>query len=443
MGCSDDAVTIEVKEGISLRPDQGYLDETVSPLTPFTAAEEAARCLLCHDAPCTKACPAGTRPDAFIRAIRFQNTKGAAEIIRSNNILGGICARVCPFEKTCEGACARTVIDRPIQIGRLHRYETDNEKATGFRVLEAPPATKAKVATIGTGPGALSAAASLAMMGHPVTMFEANERAGGVLSYGIVPARLPQYVVDEEIDHVRDLGVEIVLNTRVGTDITVDEIRNRGYKAIVLGAGLQYSKLMDIPGTDLNGVEAAVEYLANAKSSNGKVDPGKRVVVIGGGDVAMDCATTARLLGAEKVTVLYRRTREEAPANREELQYCESIGINFAFTFSPTEVVGEGGKVVSIKAAGTRDASSIEVEADTVIFAIGQEPADFAAVVEGLGLARGMYVENSGEGRTSVADVFVVGDIDSDSTKTVVNAVADGKTAATSIAAYLAGKGGN
>lgn len=442
MGCSDDAIKIEVKEGVSLKPSQGYLEETVPPLTPFTAAEEAARCLLCHDAPCTKACPAGTQPDAFIRAIRFRNVKGAAEIIRANNILGGICARVCPFERVCEGACARTGIDKPIQIGRLQRYATDYEEATGFKAIEAPPATKEKVATVGTGPAALSAAATLAMKGHPVTMFEANERAGGVLSYGIVPARLPQYVVDDEINHVRDLGVEIILNTRVGKDITVDEIRKDGYKAIVLGAGLQFSKIMNIPGTDLKGVEPAVDYLARAKSSDGKIDPGKKVVVVGGGDVAMDCATTARLLGADKVTVLYRRTREEAPANREELHYCESIGINFSFTFNPVEIVGEDGKVISVKAEGTRDASSMEVEADTVIFAIGQEPADFSEVVEGLGIASGKYIRNLGDGRTSVEDVFVAGDIDEQSIKSVVNAVADGKTVAESISEHLSGKGG-
>ena len=282
-----DSNNVGIKEGISLKPSQGYLEETVPPFTPFLAMEEASRCLLCYNPLCSEGCPANTNPGDFIRAIRFRNFKGAAEIIRSNNILGGVCARVCPYEKTCEEACARSGIDRPIQIGRLQRFVTDYEKTTNFQALDPPKATKEKIAMIGSGPASLSAAATLAMKGYQVTIFEEKEKPGGVLSYGIVPARLPQYVVDEEIEYVTNLGVEIKLNTRVGRDISLHEIRKQGYKAILIGAGMQISRTLDVPGKELEGVTTAVEYLAKARSKDANFNAGKHVVVIGGGDTAV------------------------------------------------------------------------------------------------------------------------------------------------------------
>lgn len=432
---------VSVKEGVSLKPAQGYLEETVPPFTPFLAMEEASRCLLCYNPPCSEGCPADTNPGDFIRAIRFRNFKGAAEIIRSNNILGGVCARVCPYEKTCEAGCERSGIDKPIQIGRLQRYITDFEKTTKFQALDPPAATKEKVAMIGAGPASLSAAATLAMKGYPVTIFEEKEKAGGVLSYGIVPARLPQYVVDEEVEYVTNLGVEIKLNTKVGKDITLDEIRNQGYKAIMIGAGMQISRTLDVPGKELDGVTTAVEYLGKARSNTAGFNEGKHVVVIGGGDVALDCATTARLKDAESVTVLYRRTREEAPANRLELEYAESIGINFAYTLSPSIFEGENGKVTVVKANGTRSKSAMKLEADTVVFAIGQQPEDFSKVIEGIGLDKNNFVTSLENGTTSIPDIFVAGDIDTDANKTVVHSVQGGKIAAQSIEEYLI-KGG-
>ncbi len=428
---------VSVKEGVSLKPDQGYLEETVPPFTPFLAMEEASRCLLCYNPPCSEGCPADTNPGDFIRAIRFRNFKGAAEIIRSNNILGGVCARVCPYEKTCEAGCERSGIDKPIQIGRLQRFITDFEKTTNFQVLDPPAATKEKVAMIGAGPASLSAAATLAMKGYPVTIFEEKEKAGGVLSYGIVPARLPQYVVDEEVEYVTNLGVEIKLNTKVGKDISLNDIRNQGYKAIMIGAGMAISKTIEVEGMELEGVETAVDYLAQARSNDGKSDIGKHVVVIGCGDVALDSATTARLNNAESVTVLYRRTREEAPANRLELEYAESLGIHFAFTFSPAVFEGENGKLKTVKANGTRNKSAIKLEADKVIFAIGQQPEDFSGVIESIGLDKGNFVTSLENGKTSISDIFVAGDIDADAKKTVVHSVQGGKIAAQSIEEYL------
>ncbi|MEA1910588.1 MAG: FAD-dependent oxidoreductase [Spirochaetota bacterium] len=345
------------------------------------------------------------------------------------------------LEKTCEEACARSGIDRPIQIGRLQRFVTDYEKSTNFQALEAPEATKEKVAMIGSGPASLSAAATLAMKGYPVTIFEEKEKAGGVLSYGIVPARLPQYVVDEEIEYVTNLGVEIKLNTKVGKDISLDKIREQGYKAIMIGAGMQISRTLDVPGIELEGVTTAVEYLAKARSNDTSFKPGKQVVVIGGGDVALDCATTARLKNADSVTVLYRRTREEAPANRLELEYTESLGINFAFTLSPAIFEGENGKLTTVRANGTRNKSAMKLEADTVVFAIGQQPEDFSKVIEGIGFDKNNFITSMENGTTSIPDIFVAGDIDVDSTKTVVNSVQGGKIAAQSIEEYLVNTG--
>ncbi len=435
------SISVGVKEGIALKPGQGYLEETVPPYTPFMAMEEASRCLLCYNPLCSEGCPAETNPGDFIRAIRFKNFKGAAEIIRSNNILGGVCARVCPYEKTCEEACARSGIDHPIHIGRLQRFITDLEKTTNFQALDPPPATKEKVAMIGAGPASLSAAAALAMKGYKVTIFEEKEKAGGVLSYGIVPSRLPQYVVDEEIQHVTDLGVEIKVKTKVGRDVTLDTLKKEGYKAFFIGAGMQVSATFDVQGSNLDGVTTALEYLSAARSNDGKGDVGKHVVIIGGGDVALDCATTARLLDAEKVTVLYRRTREEAPANRLELTHCESLGINFLYTFSPQEFIGKNGKLTAVKAAGTRDSSEVLLEADKVIFAIGQKPENLLKTVEGIGLDKRGFVITGSKGKTSVPGVFVAGDVASGSVKTVVHSVQGGKIAAESIDEYLT-KGG-
>lgn len=415
-----------------------YLKEVVPPFTPRTAMEEAARCLLCLDAPCSRDCPSGTDPGAFIRSIRFQNFKGAAEIIRKNNILGGVCGRVCPTEVLCEEACSRTGIDKPIEIGRLQRFACDYEKVKDYKVLEPVPATKEKVAMIGSGPGSLAAATELALKGYSVTIFDDKEKPGGVMTYGIVPSRLPQYVVDEEIQYVKDLGVEFAQNTRIGKDVSVDDLRNQGFKAFMIGAGMQAGKTLDIPGIDLKGVHRAVDYLADARSSSGNAETGSNVVIIGGGDVAMDCASTARLLGGQS-TVLYRRTREEMPATTEEVDHCEGIGVRFYWTFTPEEIVGDGGKVKGIKGKGSRDGSYIYLEADTIVLAIGQEPEDLSDMVPGLEFSEHnkFIISKDHDGRTNLPDVFVAGDIVGGARKTVVHAVEAGKKAAESIDDYL------
>jgi len=415
-----------------------YLTEAVEPFTPLLAMEEAARCLLCHDAPCSQGCPAGTDPGKFIRSLRFKNVKGAVETIREANILGGACARVCPYDRLCEEACSRCGIDKPIQIGRLQRFATDFEKSVGMKVLEAPEATKEKVAVIGSGPAGLATAAKLALEGYPVTIFEEKPAPGGVLTYGIVPARLPQDVVDQEIQYVKDLGVQFELNCKIGKDVTLDELKSKGYAAFMLAIGMQDSRVLDIPGCDLNGVTTAVDYLGVAKPTEGNLNVGCNVIVIGGGDVAMDCATTAKSLGANKVTIVYRRTYEEMPANKEEVKYVSELGVNFFYGFKPEEVIGEDGRVSRFKAVGFKDDSILELKADKVVFAIGQvaeDPKPIADVAVSLD-GKNLVLANEETCETNAKGVFSAGDVVNGG-KTVVEAVAAGKIAAQSIDKYL------
>lgn len=416
-----------------------YTDEAVAGFNHRTAMEEAARCLLCIDAPCSKGCPAGTDPGNFIRSIRFRNVKGAAEIIRENNVLGGSCARVCPYDRLCEEYCSRCGIDRPIEIGKLQRYAVEQEKLHKMKILKAGKAKKAKVACVGSGPASLACAAKLAQEGYAVTIFEAQDKAGGVLTYGITPARLPQSVVDFDIKSVKDLGVKFVFNCKVGEDITLEELKKAGFRAIFIGAGLWASKIPAIPGNNLGGVYTAVDFLKQARDSKGKFDPGKNVVVIGLGDVAMDCATTAKLLGAEKVMVYYRRSLEEAPASMDEIQYAISLGVTITTNFAPAELIGD--KHVEIVMFNGRDGvSGAKVKADTVVFAIGQE-ADEIEKIAAVKLADKGTIAAKANGKTNIAGIFAAGDVVNGG-KTVVEAVAAGKEAAAEIVKYLEKKVG-
>ena len=401
-----------------------YLEETKKTLTPLLAMEEAARCLLCHDAPCSKACPAGTDPAKFIRSIRFKNIKGAVETIRTNNALGAVCARVCPYDHYCESACSRCGIDKPIRIGELQRFATDFEKAVGMKVYNKVEATKEMVAVIGSGPSGLAAAAGLALKGYKVTVFEEKAKLGGWLTYGIPANRLPQDVVEGEIDYIKELGVEFKTNCKVGKDVSIEGLRKEGYKAFLVACGMQKGKDVEIPGADFDGVVNGVEFLAEAKANMGDVKVGKKVVVIGGGDVAMDCATTAKLIGCEDVKIVYRRTIEKMPASSEEKEYVSSLNIAIFTGLKPAEIVGKDGKVAGFKAEGMFDTSKMELEADMVIFAVGQEAENVDGIAD-----------------LKAADVFTSGDIVEDD-KTVVQAVASGKLAAEKIEAFLTGKTG-
>ena len=409
-----------------------YLAEAVAGFTPRTAMEEAARCLLCHDAPCSQACPAGTNPAKFIRSIRFRNVKGAAETIRENNVMGGTCAYVCPYDRLCEGACSRCGIDKPIQIGKLQRYAIEQEKALGMKTLSAPAEKKAaKVACIGAGPASLACAAMLAQEGYEVTVYEAEAKAGGVLTYGITPSRLPQDVVDHDVKMVEDLGVKFVFNTKVGKDVKVEDLQKE-FAAIFVGAGLWQAKLPEVPGTDKAGVITAVDFLKAARTSGGTYNPGKKVVVIGGGNVAMDCAVTAKLLGAETALV-YRRSIEEAPAEMAEIQHIVDLGVSITTNFAPAEVVGAD-KVEAVKFTGRDGVSEATIACDTVVFAIGQAAEDMTAVAPVTVNDKGLIVVEGS--KTNVAGIFAAGDV-AHGGKTVVEAVAAGKIAAVEIMDYL------
>lgn len=419
---------------MSIRKLPAYLEEAVKPYDSRTAMEEASRCLLCHDAPCSKACPAGTDPASFVMSIRFRNIKGAAETIRTANPLGGVCGRVCPYDKLCEQACSRCGIDKPIQIGRLQSFAADQEALFGMKVMEAPETKHGKVACIGAGPASLACAAELAQKGVEVTVYEKMPKAGGLLTYGIIPSRLPNEVVAQEIRHIEDLGVKFVYNTTIGKDVSFADLQSRGYDAIFIGTGLDQAKTLDIPGVKLDGVVSALDFLARAKDADGKIQVGERVVVVGGGDVAMDAASTAALLGA-KVTVVYRRTLAEAPANIKEIEFTQSLGVGFAFQFRPEQILGENGKVTAFEAVGTDGVSKLTLKADQVILAIGQACGEAPFCGEARSEKNLIVAE---DGATNIPGVFAGGDVVNGG-KTVVQAVAEGKAAAANILKYMGG----
>ena len=410
-----------------------YTAEAVAGFTHRTAMEEAARCLLCHDAPCSKGCPAGTDPAKFIRSIRFRNDRGAAETIRENNILGGTCARVCPYDRLCEEACSRCGIDKPIEIGKLQRYAIEQEEAYGMKTLSAPEKKVGNVACVGAGPASLAVAAELAKAGYNVTILEREAKAGGVLTYGIVPSRLPQAVVDHDIAQVEGLGVKFQFNTEVkAADLDA-------YDAVFVGAGLWADNLPKIDGIELDGVYAAVDFLKEARTKAEGFNPGKKVLVVGGGDVAVDCAVSSKLLGAEDVKIVYRRTLEEAPGNMTEFHYALSLGIGMTTGMAPAAVKGNG-KMEAVEFKGFRDeAAELTLSADTIVFATGQKAEDMAAVA-GVKVTDKGTIAADDAGATDVEKIFAAGDIVNGG-KTVVEAVAAGKVAAASMIAYLEKKG--
>ncbi len=381
-----------------------YTAEAVAGFTHRTAMEEAARCLLCHDAPCSKGCPAGTDPAKFIRSIRFRNDRGAAETIRENNILGGTCARVCPYDRLCEEACSRCGIDKPIEIGKLQRYAIEQEEAYGMKTLSAPEKKVGNVACVGAGPASLAVAAELAKAGYNVTILEREAKAGGVLTYGIVPSRLPQAVVDHDIAQVEGLGVKFQFNTEVkAADLDA-------YDAVFVGAGLWADNLPKIDGIELDGVYAAVDFLKEARTKAEGFNPGKKVLVVGGGDVAVDCAVSAKLLGAEDVKIVYRRTLEEAPGNMTEFHYALSLGIGMTTGMAPAAVKGNG-KVEAVEFKGFRDeAAELTLSADTIVFATGQKAEDMAAVA-GVKVTDKGTIAADDAGATDVEKIFAAGDI--------------------------------
>ena len=381
------------------------------------AMEEATRCLLCDDAPCSHDCPAGTDPGRFIRAIRFRNFKGAARIIRENNILGATCAEICPQERLCEKACSRCGIDKPIRIGDLQGFAMSTEKDMKFSVLDAGESCGKKVLCIGAGPSSLAVAAELAKRGVDVTIMDENEKAGGMLRYGIAASRLSDDIIDQDVKAVAGLGVKFVMNKRVSKD-EIDAL-SAEYDAIYVGVGQSASKMIpNMKGGDLKGVDTALPFLKNARVNNGKIGELGNVVIIGGGDVAMDCASTARQCGAKSVTISFVETWETMPACKKEVDYVVDLGCTIIPGFKPVEVVGDG-KVTAVKLAAMEGTSTMTLDADTVIFAVGQKLSDD-------------YKDVKADGK-----VFIGGDAALVRGATVVEAVKSGKEIAANIAKFL------
>ena len=407
-----------------------------------TALEEASRCLLCHEAPCSAGCPAGTDPGKFIRSIRFRNAKGAAETIRENNILGGTCARICPYDRLCEAACSRCGIDRPIEIGKLQRYALEQEKAFKMKILKAPSKKKKQtVACIGAGPASLACAAELAKQGYKVTIFEREARAGGVLSYGIASSRLPQKVVHQDIAAIKGLGIKFEFGIEIGKKKTVEDlIEKLGFDAVFIGTGLWSGHSAGVQGEELKNILPAVDFLKKARINGGYTAMnGKKVLVIGGGDVAMDCAVVAKLSGAD-TAIWYRRTIEEAPANMDEINYAISLGIPMTTNFAPKQFVGSGGKVKFAEFIGRDKKSEAKIACDYVILAIGQAPEDLSQLADVAVNEKGLIVVKKGS-KTNLEAVFAGGDIVNGG-KTVVEAVKEGKEASFQIVDYLERKEG-
>lgn len=413
--------------------DCPYEEEWKSPYTPMTAMEEASRCLLCEDAPCSTDCPASTNPGRFIRSIRFLNTEGAAETIYSANVLGDICARVCPMERYCQKHCSRAEIDRPIDIKGLQRFATDFAAAISMEVLKAGEPTGKSVAVVGSGPGALQAAATLRTMGHAVDIYERDEVPGGMLAHGIPPYRLPDSVVAAAVKRVSDLGATFHCGVEVGAkagDVTCETLLE-SHDALLLDIGFSAGKTIPVFKDDPK-VELAVDFLDRVRSAKGEVDLPDNVLVIGGGDVAMDVSTTLKALGVHTVTDVVWEQSCEFLASQEELEGTRSAGVTIVDGYQP---VSSHDGTVTFKHR-VIDAE-LTVTADLVILAVGQR-ADY----DGLGIDVAFDGNEVAGGGPATSDprVFVTGDVMAGD-KTVVWAVRKGKAAAAAIDAAIE-KGG-
>ncbi len=406
-----------------------YNKEIEPSFSPLNVIEEASRCLLCLDAPCSKMCPAGTNPDKFIRSVRFRNFKGAAETIRENNALGSVCARVCPTEKYCQYGCSRSGIDRPIDIGRIQRYVTDYEEALKMDILKAGKDNGKSVGIVGSGPSALQAAVSLKREGYSVTIYEKEKIFGGMLR--LIPEyRLPDRVVDFEIKRIEELGVKFINNTLVGKDISIDELKKK-HDAVLLSVGYSYGKKLPLfEGNKY--VITAVDFLRECKAKKGDVKVPDNVLVIGGGDVAMDTVTSLKLLGVKNVTDLVYEEFSEFKASKKELEGARNVGATIIDGYVPKEVNGN-----KVKFVHRFIPSEIEISADLIILAVGQYPD-----VSNLGIELTKGEVDTGKAYRSLDEkVFVCGDIaHSKFDKTVVGGVRTGKEVALYIDSYLGGK---
>ncbi|MCR5786685.1 MAG: FAD-dependent oxidoreductase [Acholeplasmatales bacterium] len=398
-----------------------YLDEKKG-FTPRDVFEEASRCLLCLDAPCSQGCPAGTDPAKFIRSVRFKNIEGAASTVRENNILAGICARVCPTEKYCEKACSRSGIDKPIQIAEIQRFLTDYEETCKMKILEKEKPNGKKVAVIGSGPAGLTAAGNLALKGFDVTVFEKYSKAGGYLTYGIPEYRLPNDVVNNEIKKIENLGVKFKFNTNVGKDVLLENLKNE-YDAVIIAVGFAKGKLIE----DAKNAVLAVDFLRDVKESRGNYKVPSDAVVIGGGDVAMDVCTTLKRLGVKNVTDCIYEEFSEFRASQKELSETQKCGVTIMDGYVPSSFKDNGEIVFKHRVIN----SEVVIKPSLTVLAIGQK-ADFSGLnITDKDLTSSTY-------QIKGTNVFYCGDI-APGDKTVVYSVKTGKECARAIIDYVGG----
>ena len=423
---------------------------------------EANRCLQCADPKCISGCPVNIDIPGFIKLIKEKEYRKAIEYVKEFNILPAICGRVCPQEIQCEQACILGKKKEPIAIGAIERFIADWERRNSLKACpDCKPPNNIKVAVIGSGPAGLTCAADLARKGYDITVFEAFHKGGGVLVYGIPEFRLPKEIVKEEIETLEMLGVKIEYNRIIGKILTLNDLREMGYKAFFIGVGAGLPTMLKVPGLHLNGVVTANEFLTRANLMKAYKFPeydtpiniGRVITVIGGGNVALDSARVALRLGAEKVTVVYRRSEEEMPARRAEYHHAQEEGIEFKFLSNPIEILGDEYsnvqhlKVIKMKLgepddSGRRRPIPIEnteflIPTDTVILAVGTRANPvLTKTIPNLKLTDRSYIKTDEFGRTNFEDIFAGGDIVTGSA-TVISAMGAGRIAAKAIDEYL------
>ena len=448
-------------------------DEVTIGYSAETAVDEALRCLSCKNMPCVSGCPVNIHIPEFIAKVKEGDFEGAYQVIHKTSSLPAVCGRVCPQETQCEAKCVRGIKGEPVGIGRLERFVADWHNAHSDTAPTVAPSNGHRVAIVGSGPSGLTCAGDLAKKGYKVTVFEALHTAGGVLVYGIPEFRLPKSIVRKEVENLIAMGVDVETNVVIGKTLTVDELLEKGFEAVFIGSGAGLPNFMGIPGESYKGVYSANEFLTRSNLMKAyREDPdtpimkGGKVAVVGGGNVAMDAARTALRLGAEKVYIVYRRSMEELPARREEVEHAQEEGIEFLLLNNPVEILGyenpddrrdpkngfvTGMKCIKMKLGepderGRRrpipiEGSEFVLDVNTVIISIGTSPNPLIkSTTAGLEVNKhgGIIVEEA-TGATTKEGVYAGGDAVTGAA-TVISAMGAGKTAAKAIDEYLSNK---